>query len=249
VSSLLETHDLTVRFGGLVAVSKVELSVKEGEILGVIGPNGAGKTTFINLVTGHVRPTHGQVCFEGRDVTGMRPWNLASMGIARTFQVTKPFRGMTVQENVAVASMFGTAKLRSVKKALTAAQEMLERVGLGKRSSALATELSIVDLKRLELAKAMATRPRLLLLDEVMAGLRPAEVDLASEQILALRSEGISVMAVEHVMKAIVAISDRVFVMHQGEKLTEGPVAEVLSDERVIEAYLGERYARRHRGG
>ncbi len=244
---ILEVQHLTRRFGGLRAVDDVSFAVAAGSILGIIGPNGAGKSTLINLITGHVRPSGGRILVQGRDVTGRRPWTIAHAEVARTFQIVKPFRGLTVRENVAIAAMHGNSRDRTVLDALATAETTLAVVGIPERAGALPTQLSVADARRLELAKALGCRGRLLLLDEVMAGLRPKEIDTAVELIHRLRLAGITVVAVEHVMKAILSISDSVLVLHQGRVLTMGAPREVLSDPRVIEAYLGHRYAQRGR--
>ena len=242
---MLEVRDLSRRFGGVWALREVSFSVAEGEILGIIGPNGSGKTTLINLITGHVRPTQGQVLVEGRDVTGQRPWVISHDRIARTFQIVKPFRGLTVRENAAIGAMHGNNRDRTVREALATADRLLELVGISHRAQSAPSELSVADARRLELAKALATRPRLLFIDEVMAGLRPQEIDAAVALIHQLRDGGITIVAVEHVIKAIVSISDRVLVLHQGKILVSGTADEVLADPRVVEAYLGHRYAQR----
>jgi branched-chain amino acid transport system ATP-binding protein len=244
---MLEVSGLSRRFGGLHAVADVSFSVPVGQTLGIIGPNGAGKSTFINLVTGHLRPSAGRVEVDGVDLTGARPWAVAQAGVARTFQIVKPFRGMTVRENVAVGLLYGRAGMRRMAEAGAAADEVLERVGLAGKARVTPGELTVSDARRLEFAKALALRPRLLLLDEVMAGLRHTEIDPSLELIHRLKSEGMTIIAVEHVMKAILSISDRVLVLHQGRVLTEGLPREVLSDHRVIEAYLGHKYAQRER--
>ena len=242
---ILEVQHLTRSFGGLLAVDDVSFTVSAGSILGVIGPNGAGKSTLINLITGHIRPSGGRILIQGRDVTGRRPWTIARAEVARTFQIVKPFRGLTVRENVAIAAMHGNSRDPTVLDALATAEATLAVVGIPDRAGALPTQLSVADARRLELAKALACRGRLLLLDEVMAGLRPKEIDTAVELIHRLRLTGITVVAVEHVMKAILSISDSVLVLHQGRVLTMGAPREVLGDTRVIEAYLGHRYAQR----
>ena len=242
---ILQVRKLSKRFGGLWAVRDVSFAVAEGQILGIIGPNGAGKSTLINLITGHLRPTSGQVLIHGDDVTGSRPWVIAHDRVARTFQIVKPFRGLTVRENVAIGAMHGSERDRSVRDALATADRVLDLVGIAQHAGAAPSQLSVADARRLELAKALACRPRLLLIDEVMAGLRQKEIEAAVELIHKLRDSGISIVAVEHVMKAIVAISDRVLVLHHGTVLTEGPPQEVLGDQRVIEAYLGRRYVKR----
>jgi branched-chain amino acid transport system ATP-binding protein len=242
---VLETRGLGRSFGGLRAVSNVSFSVPEGQVLGVIGPNGAGKSTFINLVTGHIRPSEGQVLIDGKDLTGARPWVIAHARVARTFQIVKPFRGMSVRENVAIGILYRPQGTNLMSQALKAADEVLEEVGIAGLGDRPPGELSVADARRLEFAKALALRPRLLLLDEVMAGLRHTEIEPSLELIRTLKTRGITVIVVEHVMKAILAVSDRVLVLHQGQVLTSGDPREVLSDPRVIEAYLGHRYAKR----
>jgi branched-chain amino acid transport system ATP-binding protein len=245
---VLEVRNLTRRFGGLWAVRDVSFSVSGGEILGMIGPNGAGKSTLVNLITGHLRPTSGSVLIGGHEVTGLRPWAIAHHGVARTFQIVKPFRGLTVRENVAIGAMHGNQRDPTVRDALSTADEVLALVGISKHANAAPSQLSVADARRLELAKALATRPRLLLIDEVMAGLRSQEIDAAVELIHRLRDSGITIVAVEHVMKAIVSVSDRVLVLHHGSILASGSPSEVLGDARVIEAYLGHRYVKRRTG-
>lgn len=249
MTGLLRTDGLSRRFDGLAAVSEVSLSVEPGTVMGVIGPNGAGKTTLINLITGHLKPSAGRVFVDEHDVTGARPWEVAGRGVARTFQVGKPFRDMTVRENVAVGGMFGPGAAPSLDSAMGRAREVLDRVGLADRAESFPRELPVADLRRLELARALAMGPRLLLLDEVMAGLRPTEIDAAVRLVLSLRDEGVTVVAVEHVMKAIMAMCDLVTVLHEGRVLARGTPAEIAADEGVIGAYLGERYARRVREG
>jgi branched-chain amino acid transport system ATP-binding protein len=243
--TVLEVRRLSKRFGGLWALREVSFSVAEGQILGIIGPNGAGKSTLINLITGHLRPTSGQVLIAGKDVTGSRPWVIAHDRVARTFQIVKPFRGLTVRENVAIGAMHGNERDGSVKDALDTADRLLALVGIEHHAMDAPGQLSVADARRLELAKALACRPRLLLVDEVMAGLRHHEVAAAVELIHRLRDGGITIVAVEHVMKAIVSISDQVLVLHHGSVLAEGPPDQVLADPRVVEAYLGSRYAKR----
>jgi branched-chain amino acid transport system ATP-binding protein len=266
---ILAARGLSRRFGGLRATNAVDLDLYPGQILGVIGPNGAGKSTLINLLTGHLRPHAGTVLLDGHDVTGKRPWHIAQAGVARTFQIVKPFRGMTVADNVVVAGLYGargpggdspgapagaggrrpgTGAARPRHRTLAAvrrdALETLERVGLADKAHVAPAELSVADARRLELAKALGLRPRVLLLDEVLAGLRPGEIGPALELIDSLRRDGLALLMVEHVMSAISAVCDRVLVLHQGQVLTTGDPAAVLSDQRVIEVYLGARFAR-----
>jgi len=249
VTVVLETRDLSRRFGGLTALSQVSLQVEEGSIVGIIGPNGAGKTTLINVVTGFLKPTSGRVLVDGQDATGAKPWEIVRLGVARTFQVAKPFRDLTVRENVAVGSMFGPRHTGSFGASLELADQVLDRVGLEGKAGEQAGDLTVAEAKRLELARTLAMGPRLLFLDEVMAGLRPQEIDQAVELIRSLRFEGISIVAIEHVMKAILAISDLVVVLHEGRELARGKPDQVASDERVIRVYLGDRYARRAKEG
>jgi len=245
---VLETRGLGRSFGGLKAVSDVSFSVPEGQVLGVIGPNGAGKSTFINLVTGHIKPSEGRVLIDGKDLTGVRPWVIAKARVARTFQIVKPFRGMSVRENVAIGILYGPDGTNVMSHALKAADEVLEEVGMAGLGDRPPGELSVADARRLEFAKALALRPRLLLLDEVMAGLRHTEIEPSLELIRSLKARGITIIVVEHVMKAILAVSDKVLVLHAGQILTSGDPQEVLRDPRVIEAYLGHRYAKRREG-
>ncbi|MGI8723178.1 MAG: ABC transporter ATP-binding protein [Geodermatophilaceae bacterium] len=248
MSALLEIQGLGRRFGGLQAVSDVSFSVPAGQVLGVIGPNGAGKSTFINLVTGHIKPTSGKVLIDGKDMTGAKPWAIAHAGVARTFQIVKPFRGMTVRENVAVGVLYGPSRNRRMASALERADQVLEEVGIAHLGARAPGELTVADARRLEFAKALALDPKLLLLDEVMAGLRHSEIEPSLELIHSLKERGLTVIVVEHVMKAILAVSDQVMVLHQGQILTSGDPRQVLSDPRVIEAYLGKRYADRQEG-
>lgn len=239
---MLETRALTRRFGALRALSSVSLSVQPGTILGMIGPNGAGKSTLINVITGHLRPTAGTVLIDGTDLTGAAPWRIAHAGVARTFQIVKPFRGLTVRENVAISAMYGHARAATKRGAFERADGVLESLALTPLARRGPAELSVGDARRLELARALAARPRLLLLDEVMAGLRAAEVETMVGLIKSLRADGVTVLVVEHMIKVIAAVSDEICVLHHGEVLTCGAPQAVLSDPQVIKAYLGTRY-------
>jgi branched-chain amino acid transport system ATP-binding protein len=238
--ALLEIDRLTRRFGGLRAVGDLSFSVAEGEILGLIGPNGAGKTTVFNLLTGFLRPTAGDVRLDGRSVVGLRPHAVARRGMARTFQIVKPFPGLTVKENVTLASFL---RHRARRDAEAAAAAVLQRLGLGHRMGDLAGQLNLLDQKRLEMARALATEPRVLLLDEPLGGLHAGEVEAASDLVQRIRAGGVTVVLVEHVMKAIMRISDRVVVISQGEKIGEGPPAQVVQDPAVLAAYFGRKGA------
>jgi len=233
---LLEVRGLTRFFGGLRAVGNLTFSVEEGEIVGLIGPNGAGKTTVFNLVTGFVRPSSGDVRLGGESIAGKKPHAIARKGIARTFQIVKPFPHLSVKENVTLAAFL---RHRARADAEAAALALLERLGLGGRAGKLAVELTLMEQKRLEMARALATGPKVLLLDEPMGGLNPSEVGLASELVESIRRGGVTVVLVEHVMKAIMRISDRVLVLHHGERIAEGAPAEVVKDPAVVQAYFG----------
>jgi branched-chain amino acid transport system ATP-binding protein len=233
---LLEVEGITVRFGGLTALADVALTVEPGEITAVIGPNGAGKTTLFAAISGFLRPQAGRIRFAGRDVTGLPPERLCALGLVRTFQVTRPFAGLTVRENIAVAAHL---RHRSRAAALALAGRVAERVHLADRLERPAAELTLAGRKRLELARALATEPRLLLLDEVLAGLNPAEIAEMEPVIRGLRADGITVLLIEHVMQAVMRLSDRVWVLVGGRIVASGPPAAVVRDPAVIEAYLG----------
>lgn len=237
---ILRITNLTKAFGGLVAVKNLNLDVAEGEILGLIGPNGSGKTTSFNLISGFLRPDNGLVLFGGDDITGLRPHRICRCGIARTFQLTKPFTGMTALQNVVIGRMYGSEPIRSMRDAEEECRSLLEFVGLGGRSASQVSSFGVIDRKRLEVARALATKPRLLLLDEMMSGLNPSEMNEAIGLVRAIGGRGITLMVVEHVMKAILDLSNRLVVLNYGEKIAEGAPREVLRNPTVVEAYLGE---------
>ncbi|HLG71009.1 MAG TPA: ABC transporter ATP-binding protein [Chloroflexota bacterium] len=243
---LLEVVKATKYFGGLPAVRDVSFSIEPGELVGLIGPNGAGKTTLISLISRTERLSEGEIRFKGQRISDKTPHEIGRMGVARTFQVVKPFKSMTVLENVAVGAFFGSDGLkRSRAQALDKAHEVLRRVGLDRKSEYLAHALTVPDRKRLEVAKALATDPELLLLDEVMAGLNLAEIDEAMALIQEVNRQGVTVLAIEHVMKAIMGVSQRIIVMDHGQQIAAGTPAEVAANPIVISAYLGKRYAAR----
>jgi len=243
---LLDVRGLKKQFGGLAALAGVDLSVRRGETLGVIGPNGAGKTTLVSCIGGSIRPTAGTIAWKGGDITSAPSHARGRAGIARTFQVVKPLKQLSVWDNVAVGAMFGAGgRGRSTAEAHAHAEAIVRRVGLGARIDHRAADLTLPDLKRLELARALAMDPELLLLDEVMAGLNPREVELAMDLIRSIAASGTTLLVVEHVMKAIVGISDRVVVLHHGRTIADGTPREVMERTEVIDAYLGRRYAQR----
>ena len=242
MTSLLQLEGVTRQFGGLKAVSGVDLSVAPGEVIGLIGPNGAGKTTLVNVITGVHRASAGTVRFDGEDVTALKPFQAARRGIARTFQIVQPFPEMTVAENVAAAAMFaGSARYGA--EANAAALEHLRFVGLADMAGKRAASLTLAMRKRLELAKGLAMRPKLLLLDEVNAGLNATEIDHALSLIRGIAARGVTILIIEHLMKVVLSLCTRIVVLHHGELIASGTPQEIVKDPRVIRAYLGRRYA------
>lgn len=237
---ILEVKNLLKCFGGLVAIKDLDFTVSEGEIIGLIGPNGSGKTTLFNLISGFLKPDSGGIRFNGSDITGLKPHRICQNGIVRTFQLTKPFGGMTVLQNVMVGRMYGAEPGGGIRRAEGECEKILEFVGLGRRGLLLASSFNIVDRKRLEIARALATKPKLLLLDEMMSGLTHTEMEEALRLLRVIGHSGITLIVVEHVMKAILDISSRLIVLNHGEKIAEGKPQEVVRNEKVIEAYLGE---------
>jgi branched-chain amino acid transport system ATP-binding protein len=241
--AILEGRKITKKFAGLVAVNAVDFSLERQEILGLIGPNGAGKTTLVNVISGVYAPSEGDVYFKSRKISGRKPFRIGRLGVSRTFQVVKPFPGMTVKENAAVGAMYGAGgRKKSAGQAIRKAEEILEFVGLADDMNKSADQLSVASRKRLEMAKALAMEPEVVLFDEVMAGLNFSEIDQAVELIMKIRASGVSILVIEHVMRAIKRLCDRIFVLHHGEKIADGPAEAVLNDGNVIKAYLGRRY-------
>jgi branched-chain amino acid transport system ATP-binding protein len=236
---ILQSENLTKSFGGLAALKGVSFGIEEGEILGLIGPNGAGKTTLFNVLSGFFRPDEGRVVFAGETVSDLKAPQRCRIGLVRTFQVVKPFASLTVLQNVMVGSFLrtpdpGLARERAL--------EVMELVGLSGRRDTVAKSLTISDRKRLEVARALATRPRLLLLDEVMAGLNPTELGQMLDILKRIRGRGVTLLVIEHIMAAIMTVSERLLVLHHGEKIADGTPKAVAGDQRVVDAYLGEEY-------
>lgn len=242
---LLELRGVSRSFGGVHATRNVSLTLQRGEVIGLIGPNGAGKTTLVNVITGVHPPSGGEILHEGEPIAGLKPYEVAARGIARTFQVVQPFPEMTVIENAMAGSLFGS-RIRSMSQAREAAMEHLRFTGLHSLADRPAAQLTLAQRKRLELAKSLAMSPQLLLLDEVNAGLNTAEVDQALELIRAIAARGITVLIIEHLLKVVLTLCGRVVVLHHGELIADDTPDRVVRDEAVIKAYLGDKFAQRY---
>ena len=237
---ILEGQEVTKYFGGLAAVSNVDFHVDQGEILGLIGPNGAGKTTLFGLISAAYVPKPGVIKFKGENITGLKPHQICRQGLARTFQSVKIFPNMPVSDNVALGVHFGTPEMVKSAQAAEEAARLLDFVGLSAQAAIPAGDLTLVNQKLLEVARALATKPEVLLLDEIMAGLNPTEVALAMKLVSKIRAQGITILMIEHVMKAIMSVCDRIMVLHHGKKIAEGTPQEIATSETVIKVYLGE---------
>lgn len=239
MEAILRIENITKKFGSLVANENVSFTVGERQIVSLIGPNGAGKTTLFNSIAGYYPPTEGKVYFRDKDITGLPSYEICKLGITRTFQIVKTLKEMTVEENVMTGAFLHT---RSRRKAQEAAGEILEMTGLADKKDVLGGSLTIVDKKRVEIARALATKPQILMLDECMAGLNQTEIKDVMDLCLKLRDEGLALLIVEHIMEAIMPISDKIVVLNAGKKIAEGLPQEIVSNEEVIKAYLGDRY-------
>ncbi len=242
---ILKGNNVSKLFGALKAVDNVDFTVYEGEILGIIGPNGAGKTTLLSVINGTLPISKGNLFFRGQEVTGLKPFQIAQRGISRTFQIVKPFPGMTALQNVAIGALFGRHPEKKMSRAMDKAAKTIKQVKLEGKEKILVEKLNVSERKRLELARALTQDPDILLLDEVMAGLTLREIEDIMALIKEVNRAGTTIMVIEHVMKAIMGISDRIIVLHHGQKIAEGPPAEISENQQVIAAYLGERYSRK----
>ncbi len=237
---MLTLERVTKRFGGITAVHDVSLEVRQGDLLGIIGPNGAGKTTLFNVISGYYRPEEGRVRFDGHDVTGEAPHLICRRGLTRTFQIVKPFGNLSVLDNVTVGAL---TRIAAVREARAEAEQVIERCGLAAHAATHAKALPIGLRKRLEVARALATHPRLLLLDEVMSGITPTELAGMIDLVRRLHADGLTLIVIEHIMAAMMRLAQRIVVLHHGERIAEGTPAEIASDRRVIDAYLGDEFS------
>lgn len=237
----LEVERLTKSFGGLTAVFDLSFGLEEGQIVGLMGPNGSGKTTLFSLISGFLKPDTGEVRFKGKRITRLRPHKVCENGIMRTFQLVRPFTNMIAVKNVMVGRVYGRSPAVSLKEAEKESREILEFVGLGDKCNVVARNLTVPDRKRLEVARALAGRPHLLLLDEIMAGLNPVEVEAAVQLVRDINQSGVTIFMVEHIVKVLLGISQKVIVINVGAKIAEGPPNEVVNNEKVVEAYLGKK--------
>jgi branched-chain amino acid transport system ATP-binding protein len=240
---LLKIEGLCKNFGGLRAIHNVDFEVQPGEIVGLIGPNGSGKTTTMNLITGFLKPSGGTITFNGKNIAGLSRPKVCQQGIARTFQLIKPFLEFTALQNVVTGRVYGSRPAPNLKVATVEAQAILEQVGLGEKAQVQAKDLRLMERKRLELGRALATRPQLLLLDELMAGLNHVEAEEAMTLVRQLRTAGITILIVEHIVKAIVGLSDRIVVLNMGEKIAEGLPQDIIHNPCVVDVYLGKEHA------
>lgn len=242
--AILEGHGVTKNFGGLIVANEIDFEIQENEIFGLIGPNGSGKTTLLNLINGIYPITDGEIRFRGHRINGLRPYQITRLGIGRAFQIFRVFKDLTVIENVLVGRLFGTNKNKHIGQGMKDAQETLDFVGLGTKGDRRISEIPVADRKRLELARALVMEPKLLLLDEVMAGLNPREIEDFMKIIIEVNRKGITILMIEHVMKAVMGISTRIMVLHYGRRIALGSPKEISENEDVIKCYLGERFVR-----